>query len=99
MFVARPGLCTSICTTLGDAVDHAPVRDTTERTAPVVDVPERVGDRRGLFYLLTRERQRMTHEHRASVDEVAMTEVVMTKAAMMPAAAATPGRRRSARLR
>jgi len=46
MFVARPGLCTSICTTLGDAVDHAPVRDTTERTAPVVDVPERVGDRR-----------------------------------------------------
>src|SRR5438876_1276952 len=29
MFVARPGLCTSICTTLGGAVDHAPVRDTT----------------------------------------------------------------------
>jgi len=44
--VARPGLCTSIGTTLGGAVDHAPVRDTTERTAPVVDVPERVGDRR-----------------------------------------------------
>ena len=60
MFAARPGLCTSICTTPGSAVDHAPVGGTTERTAPVVDVPERVGDRRASLYLLTRGRQRMT---------------------------------------
>src|SRR5256712_8047043 len=69
MFAARPGLCTSICTTPGSAVDHAPVRGTTERTASVVDVPERVGDRRASLYLLTRGRQRMTTSRTRTIRE------------------------------
>ena len=35
MFAARPGLCTSLCTTLGSAADYAPVGGTIKRTAAV----------------------------------------------------------------
>src|SRR5713101_9595860 len=35
--------------TLGIAADYPPVRGTTERTAPVADVPESVDDRRAPF--------------------------------------------------